>query len=176
VSDFSIRVTGLKEAQKALYSYSQQMGDHVVIASLKEGAKVMQKQARANAPKITGRLRRGIVVKKSKMFTGRKTPGLLGVFLCLRLAGGRKDPKDAFYGRFVEYGYNSRGPGGGFRRTITSRFGTRTGRKSQPGKTDVPGREFMGRAYNSTREMAAQAVVRSAIAGSEVVARRTGLK
>jgi len=159
VSDFTIRVTGLKEAQQALYAYSQQMGDRVVVAALKAGAKVMQRQARANAPKVTGRLRRGIVVGKSKIITGRKTPGKLGVYLTYRTTkktktgiAGRKNPNDAFYGRILEGEWTDRG-----------------GNKHA-------GLEIMERAFNTTAEASAQVIVRSAIAGSEIVARRTGLK
>lgn len=157
--NFSIKVTGLQEAQKALYAYSQQMGDRVVIASLMNGAKLMQKQAKINAPKVSGRLRKGIIARKSKLITPRKKPGMLGVYLTFRTTSakktgirGRDNPKDAFYGKILEGEWTDRG-----------------GNKHA-------GIRMMGRAFDSMAEASANLIVRSAIAGSEVVARRTGLK
>jgi hypothetical protein len=150
--DVTIKVTGLREAQKALYAYSQQLGDRVVIASLRRGAAVMLKQARANAPKRTGALRRALVVKKSKIHNGKRSTGTLGLYLSIRKGKGRKDPRDAFYGSIIEGDWTSRG-----------------GRK-------IAGKRFVQRAYTAQRENSARLIVQSAIRGAEIVARRTGLK
>jgi HK97 gp10 family phage protein len=178
VADFEIKVTGLKEVQKSLYQYSQQLGDKVVMDALRLGARFMQARAKSNAPKLTGRLRRGIVVKKSKIYNGKRNE-TLGVFLTLRKGRGRADTKDAFYGRFIEDGWNVRGKSRtakGQRAEIVSRFGSRTGRKTLPGNRDIPGIKFMDRAYKTTREQSATIIVQAVERGSEILKSKIGLK
>jgi HK97 gp10 family phage protein len=180
VADFEITVSGLREVQKSLYSYSQQLGDKVVLDALRLGARAMQAKARAGAPKITGRLRRGIVVKKSKINNGKRKE-TLGVYLTLRTGKGRKDPKDAFYGRFLEDGWNARGKsngakGKGKRFEIVSRFGKRTGRKTLPSARDIPGIKFMQGAFNSTKQQSANLIVQAVERGAEILKRKIGLK
>ena len=149
--DVTVKITGLKEAQKALYSYSQQIGDRVVRAALRQGANIVLKQARANAPKRTGALKKALRVANSKINNGRKRNGVIGLYLSIRKGKGRGDAKDAFYGKFVESGWQS-------------------------GKTKVAGQKFVERAYLSQRENAAKLIAQSAIRGAEIVARQTGLK
>lgn len=149
--DVTVKISGLKEANKALYAYSRQLGDRVVIASLRQGANLVLRQARANAPVRTGALRRALVVKKSRLYNGKRTTGVIGLYLSLRKGKGRKDGRDAFYGTFQESGWNS-------------------------GRRLVPGKRFVQRAYRAQRDAAARLIAQSAIRGAEVVARRTGLK
>lgn len=178
MSDFEIKVSGLREVQKSLYAYSQQLGDKVVLDALRLGARAMQAKARAGAPKLTGRLRRGIVVKKSKIHNGKRNE-TIGVYLTLQKGKGRKDPKDAFYGRFIEDGWNARGKsrtGKGQSFEIVQRFGRRTGRKSLPSQTNVPGVKFMQGAFNSTKEASARLIVQAVERGAEILKRKTGLK
>jgi HK97 gp10 family phage protein len=178
VSDFELKVSGLKEVQRSLYSYSRQLGDKVVFQALLEGAKLMQKKARANAPKKTGRLRRGIIVKKSRINNGKRND-LLGVYMTLRTGKGKADPKDAFYGRFQEDGWNVKGASRtskGQRAEIVARFGKRTGRKTLPGNRDIPGKKFMRNAFDSTKEASAQLIIAATERGSEILKRRLGLK
>lgn len=178
MADFEIKVSGLREVQKSLYQYSQQLGDKVVIDALKLGARAMQAKARAGAPKLTGRLRRGIVVKKSKINNGKRKE-TLGVYLTLRKGKGRKDPKDAFYGRFLEDGWNARGKsrtGKGQRAEIVARFGNRTGRKSLPSARNIPGIKFMHGAFNSTKQQSANIIVAAVERGAQILKRKTGLK
>lgn len=148
----TLEVRGLKEANKALYAYSQQMGDRVIYASLRQGANLILRQARANTPMRTGALRRALTVKKSKIHNGRRIVGSLGVYLSIRKGKGRKDAKDAFYGRIIEGDWTSRG------------------------KRKIPGKRFVQRAYQAQQANAARLIAQSAIRGAEIVARRTGLK
>lgn len=150
MSEFEIKITGLKEVQRSLYAYSQQLGDRVVRNALREGAKVVQKQARANAPKRTGTLRRNIVIKNSRINNGKRNE-TIGVYLTVNKSkkGARND---AFYGRFVEDGYISRG-------------GNR-----------IEGVRFMGRAFDSGKSSAVNQIIRAIEVGAEIVKRKTGLK
>ena len=148
----AIEVKGLKEAQKALYVYSQQMGDRVVRAALRQGANLVLRQARANAPKVTGALRRGLRVANSRIYNGRRSAHVIGLYLSLRKGKGRRDSRDAFYGRWVESGFRARG------------------------SKQVEGQRFVQRAYESRKHQAVRLIVQSAIAGAQIVARRTRLK
>jgi HK97 gp10 family phage protein len=166
----TITVTGLKEAQRALYSYSQQLGDFVVFKSLRVGANIVRDAARAKAPVgQTGNLKRGIVVMKSKINNGRKSE-LLGMTVTIRTRKGAP-----FYGRFQEDGWNTRGARNGSRSNIIALFGARTGRKTQPGKTNVPGKKFINQAFIEKRAEAVDMIVRTSIAGADVLARKLGL-
>jgi HK97 gp10 family phage protein len=178
VADLEIKVSGLREVQKSLYAYSQQLGDKVVLDALRLGARAMQAKAKANAPRLTGRLRRGIVVKKSKINNGKRSE-TLGVYLTLRKGRGRADPKDAFYGRFLEDGYNVRGKsrtGKGQRKEIVNRFGSRTGRKSLPGSRDIPGIKFIKNAFDSTKEQSARLIIAAVERGATLLKNKVGLK
>lgn len=148
----TIEIKGLRETQRALFAYSQQLGDRVVIAALTQGARLVQRAAKARAPVLTGRLKRGIVVRKSKIYSARRGGNTLGVYLSLRKGRGKKDPKDAFYGRFIEDGFTAKG-----------------GKK-------IPGKRFIQSALASTQEAAVQLIVQSAERGAEIVKRKVGLK
>lgn len=167
----SIEVKGLKEVQKALYAYSQKMGDRVILSALREGANLIKKAAVANAPRgDTGALKRNLRVSRSKIHRGKFSGDMIGVYLTIRKGRGRKDPKDAFYGRWIESGWNVRGGKKGNRI-----FGNR-GRRSARGVRNVPGKKFMASAFLSNRENALRLIIQAAERGAEIVARNVGLK
>ena len=177
--EFSIEIKGLKEVNAALYAYSQQLGDRVVLASLMQGARVVQRAAKAAAPVRTGRLRRGIVVKKSKIHDGKRSDATIGVYLTLRKGKGKADPRDAFYGRWQELGWNVRGKrreGGTSRSAIVNRFGRRSGRKTLPGKRDIPGKFFLNNAFAAQKANAVQMTIAAANAGAELLAKKVGFQ
>ncbi len=143
----TIRVTGLREAQRSLYSLSQKLGDRVVLGSLKQGANLVARLARVNVPVKTGRLKsRGISVANSKFHRGRSSKDLIGVFLTI----SRRKKDGTFYGWFQEQGYRA-------------------------GKTIVPGKKFLEAAWLAKRAEAVELIRRSAIAGAGVLARKEGL-
>ena len=172
-AEFEIKISGLDETRKALFAYSDRLGQSVVLKALKAGARVTQKTAKASAPLKTGRLKRAIVVRNSKLYSKRKLKrtGKLGVYLTIRTGKGRRDPKDGYYGRFQEDGWNARGEYGP-RYLITSVFGTRTGRKTLRSNNNIEGKQFIKRAFRSTRGKAAAVIIKSAEKGAEVLARR----
>jgi HK97 gp10 family phage protein len=95
----TITITGLREVQRKLYSYSQQLGDRVVIGALRQGANLVRKQAQANAPVKTGLLKRSIRVSRSKIHNGKKSDGMIGVYISVR--------KAAYYAGFQEDGWRA---------------------------------------------------------------------
>jgi len=157
----SIQVSGLKQVNKDLNSLSKQMRKRIVFGALRVGIKQIQKNARARVHSRSGRLRRGIVIKRSKINNGRRKP-TLGLYLTIRTGKGRKDPKDAFYGQWVERGWNTKGP----KRTSGGRG---KGRQTQPGKTDVSGQHFMRRSLRSRRTVAVRATVKAVENGVRLV-------
>lgn len=165
----SIEVKGLKEVQKALYSYSQKMGDRVILAALRQGANLIKKAAAQNAPLgETGALKKSLRVSRSKIYRGAN--GIIGLFLTIRKGRGRKDPKDAFYGRWIESGWNVRG------NKKRGSIPVNRGRKSALGIRDIPGQKFIERAFLSNRENALRLIIQAAERGAEIVAKNTGLK
>lgn len=143
----TITVTGLRETQRALYSVSQQLGDKVVLGSLKLGANLVKRQAQINVPVRTGRLKRlGIRVGNSRFHRGKSSKDMIGVFLTI----SRRKRDRTYYGWFQEQGYRA-------------------------GRTTVPGKRFLDAAWLAKRTEAVELIRRSAIAGAEVLARKTGL-
>ena len=177
--DEAIRIKGLREVQKQLYSYSQQLGDKVIISALRRGANVVKKEIHSLAPVgKTRRLRRGFKVAKSRIHSGKHSTDMIGVYL--KLKTGKRDP---FYGRFINDGWNTHG------KTNTSRpvFGRRgvylstrrskvkgSSRVTQAGKTNVPGKHFVQRGFAAKRHAALRVIVETAQAGADLLARKVG--
>lgn len=164
----TITVTGLRETQKALYSYSQQLGDRVIRRALRQGANHVLRGIKELVPVKTGLLkRRGFRVSNSKIHNGRISNDMIGVYLALRKRKG-----DPFYGRFQNDGWVPQGPGhalkGGTRR--------RDEQRARSINRKIPGKQFVQQAFAQRREAAVQIIIRSAEAGAEVVKRKLGLK
>lgn len=147
MSDDVLTITGLEETQKTLYAYSQQLGDRVIRAALRQGANYVLKGIREAVPVKTGLLkRRGFRVANSRIHNGRLSSSLIGVYISLRKKKG-----DPFYGRFQNDGFRA-------------------------GNTRVPGKGFVQKTFNARRVAAVELIVRSAEAGAEVVKRKLGMK
>jgi len=147
MTEQAITITGLKETQKALYGFSQQLGDRVVRGALRQGANYVLKGIKEGIPVRTGLLkRRGFRVANSKIHNGRMSGSMIGIYISLRKKKG-----DPFYGRFQNDGF-----------TV--------------GKTKVPGKQFVQRGFESRKDAAVDLIVRSVEAGAEVVKRKVGLR
>lgn len=173
---FTVSVTGLKETQKILYSYSQRLGDFVVYKALRAGAGIIKKEIEANAPVRYGKLKRGFVIRKSKIHRGKSSSDMIGVYITIRKG------KDApYYGRFQEAGWNTRGKSNELRAhgrakgILTRRAIGKSSRITLPGKTDVPGKKFVEQAFIDKREEAVEMITRTATASAELLARKMGL-
>jgi hypothetical protein len=82
----------------------------------------MRAKARAEAPKLSGRLKRAINLRE---WRGRSR-SQIAFELYIRAGGSRSDPRGAFYGWMVERGHKTRG-----------------------GKSAVPGRHMLLRTYEA---------------------------
>lgn len=140
-----ITITGLREVQKQLYKYSQQLGDKVVLAALRQGANLVRQEIQQRVPVRTGALRRGFKVSRSRIYSARSSPDTIGIYLTLKK--GKTAP---FYGRFQNDGYRR-------------------------GKTQVPGKHFVEKSFAAKRSAAVALIVQSAQAGANLLARKIGV-
>ena len=146
----TIEVKGIDEVKKSLFQYSEKLGKKVIRDALGKGIQLIARQARKNAPKDTGRLRKNIISRNSKLARRR---GQIGKFATIRTKGKKDSQKNAFYGRFVHDGYKPRG-------------------FSRP----VQGRPFMRQAFNQQKLQATQLAIRLMKRGADVLAQRERLK
>lgn len=94
-----VKITGLRQIQRNLKRLKDQEGKKILKAGLRAGAKAMRDRVRAQAPRVTGRLWRNIVVR-SKTFRDRN----FTAFVFIREEGKAGSERNAFYWRFVEFG------------------------------------------------------------------------
>lgn len=140
--DESINITGLAETQRALYQFSERLGDRVTVLALRVGANYLLRQIRDAAPKKTGRLRRAIVVRNSRI-NRRRVNGKVGLYIQVKPGRTRNDPKGALYGQWVERGYKARG------------------------KTDVAPRHFVTATFAAHKQAALDAIITAVEQGGQ---------
>jgi HK97 gp10 family phage protein len=139
--DFSIDIHGLVETQRAIYEFSQKLGDRVTLLALRAGANFMLKKVRAAEPVKTGRLKRATVVKTSRL-NQRRRNGKVGVYLTVKKGKKKDDPKGAYYGYFVEQGY-------------------------QKGAAVIAGKQFVKNTFNANKNEALTLIVSAIEQGGE---------
>lgn len=176
----AITMTGVKETQRRLLTFPAKYRLRVIRKGVRAGANVIARTARKLAPKAkrhrgpTKPLRKGIRVFTSKIHTGKRGSKLVGVYINIP-ARKKGEP---YYGRFQELGWNTAGKyrfGKNTRRTITAIFGKRTGRKTLPGKTNVPGKFFMDRSFDIAKERALSKIREVIIKETPIMAKKEGL-
>jgi len=194
MSDFDLKVRGIPELNRALLDYSKKLGVRVAQLAVRNGANFMLKQIRSAAPVKTGRLKRAIKIKNSRInrIAGN---GSVGVYITIDPGKSRKDMKGAWYGKFVEVGYNrgSKAVGGheavargivtrerfnAKRTMVTSK--RRSGRTAKPiiyrhGGQRVDGRHFVLNTFNRTKEQTAHIVIDSFELAGKRLAQEIGL-
>lgn len=130
-----ISVYGVKEIQQALSNLAHKDAKKAMRKGLKAGAKLIQQQAKANAPQKTGALKRSL-----KARVGRSR----GDSVVVIVGSGKKwFVGDTFYAAFQEFGWSH-----GKR---PSRF-----KKATEGDTrkEVEGKHFVEQAYDTTKQTA----------------------
>lgn len=126
----SFRIDGLRDLQKAMQTLSADMAGKIARQATAAGAGVVRKAARQNAPKDTGALRAGIVMKRvkntkltseyvlkistqeMKKYVKNSRYARIELQGPTKQRGGRlyaikdeyEDYGDLFYGRFIEFG------------------------------------------------------------------------
>lgn len=165
-----IRVHGTEELKRALAAFNNQLAERVTKATLRQGANYMARHIRAAAPKRTGRLRRAIKVKNSKINRPR-TNGKVGVFISISPGKSRTDPKGAWYGKFQENGYTATGRAKGREVTTSAttrrerqEYKQRTGKRLRvyayrPGARKIEGQHFIRNTFHATKMETLQVIV-----------------
>ena len=93
-----VTVEGLKDLERRLALLSADMGGKIARGATSAGARVIQKDAKRRAPRLTGKGAESIVVKREK-----------NTQLAAEYAVGWKKPRkkgdpDSFYMKFLEFG------------------------------------------------------------------------
>jgi HK97 gp10 family phage protein len=92
-----IEVFGLQEIQKVLSQLAPKHAANISKAFIHGLASETAKEARKNAPKDTGRLRRAIKAKRRRGRPGEPVSDVI-------VETGKSSKNDGFYWRFIEYG------------------------------------------------------------------------
>ncbi len=139
-----IQVRGLRELNSALKEFPDKLKKKAVRRAIAAGTKLVQKQAKINAPKKSGVLRRAIAVRSTP---SRSQPNLVRSSVFVRTGGKRTKAArargdDPFYWYFQEFGWRATGRrkrGGGLTRS-----------KFRSNGRHIPPKRFMRNAFNST--------------------------
>lgn len=131
------QVKGLKELSQKLEKLPDNLRKKGVRRSIAAGMKLIQKQAKANAPRKTGALRRAIAVKgiRSRSNKDLIRSGLFVRHGSARTKSAQAKNDDPYYWWFLENGFRAVG---------------RASRKSSKGKgRRIAGKRYLDRAINS---------------------------
>ena len=196
----SIRAVPLEGAAKLMQGYSagktaesaqamqRALAERIQRLALRQGANYMLKAVRQAAPKKTGRLRKAIKIRNSKINRLQKN-GNVGVFLTVYPGKSRKDQAGAWYGKFVEVGYRRGSKAITGAQAVAAgiltreeyrlkRAGLRAKRKGRyaqgvrirHGGNSVDGLHFVRNTFEQTKEQAARIIVEaSQVAVARVV-------
>lgn len=97
----SIQIVGLADLQADFAKLARAQSTKALRRATLAGAKVIRDEARARAPKKTGKLKRNIVSTSLKQ---KESPGVATAGVRVRTKGKVDSPSNAFYWRFVELG------------------------------------------------------------------------
>ncbi|MDN7743044.1 HK97 gp10 family phage protein [Burkholderia multivorans] len=97
----SVQILGLADLQADFLKLAKAQSTKALRRATVAGAKVIRDEARARAPKKTGKLKRNIVTAALKQ---KDSPGIATAGVRVRTKGKADSPNNAFYWRFVELG------------------------------------------------------------------------
>jgi len=97
----SVQILGLADLQADFAKLAKSQSTKALRRATLAGAKVIRDEARARAPKKTGKLKRNIV---SASLRQKESPGIATAGVRVRTKGGADSLNNAFYWRFVELG------------------------------------------------------------------------
>lgn len=195
MNSFEAKVTGIAELKKALYAYNAKLGQRVTQMALRQGANYMTKKIRAAAPVKTGRLKRAIKVKNSRINRINKN-GKVGLFVTIYPGKNRKDERGAWYGQFVEKGYNTGKRMNGDQAIESGHINklrlykdlgkqyNKTGkvksarqmRYTKRGGVSIPGKRFLLNTFEANKQQAAELVVQASEIAASRIAKELGFK
>ena len=94
-------VHGLDDIERKLKALGGRAAERALSSGLRAGAAVIVREARKRAPKRTGKLRKNIYSFKIKK---KNRTHAVEYGVGVRVKGKPKDPKNAFYWSFIEFG------------------------------------------------------------------------
>ncbi|ABA60074.1 HK97-gp10 family putative phage morphogenesis protein [Burkholderia multivorans] len=97
----SVQILGLADLQADFLKLAKAQSTKALRRATVAGANVIRDEARARAPKKTGKLKRNIVTAALKQ---KDSPGIATAGVRVRTKGKADSPNNAFYWRFVELG------------------------------------------------------------------------
>ncbi|MEY8174036.1 HK97-gp10 family putative phage morphogenesis protein [Burkholderia multivorans] len=97
----SVQILGLADLQADFLRLAKAQSTKALRRATVAGANVIRDEARARAPKKTGKLKRNIVTSALKQ---KDSPGIATAGVRVRTKGKADSPNNAFYWRFVELG------------------------------------------------------------------------
>lgn len=117
----NVKVEGLSQIHKALSELGRKVSNKIAVKAMREGGKIVQEQARQNAPVLsqsTPYRRAGTLKKAIKSSTKVLKNGKIGTVVrvkelttkqieTFKVRSGKKgalNPKDPYYWRFLEFG------------------------------------------------------------------------
>lgn len=131
-----IKIKGAKQLAKDLGTFSKNVATKITRKALRAGAKIIQKAAKANAPKLTGLTKKSIKVRAAKKKRGR-------VAILVQIGAGDYQGQ-TFYASFLEYG--------------VKRKTENPDSESEGGNYRIQPMGFIRRAYDEKADAAAQAI------------------
>lgn len=145
-----VEVKGLRELRAALVKIiPAEMQGKVLQKALAAGTRVTVKQAKANVPVKTGRLKKAIYAIRDKESKPTFESRVISV---KRGKKAQKSNRDAFYWKFVEFGHRTGARKGEYLRKTTRTSG------GVESKGVVDARPFMRPAFDSTKSRALEAI------------------
>lgn len=100
-----VKIEGLAELKEALKLMPEKIADRVLLAATMAGAEVIRKQAMANAPLLTGRLKANIIKRRVRGKQGKSARSAsVDVGVRSHRASKKGDKNNAYYWFFVENG------------------------------------------------------------------------
>jgi HK97 gp10 family phage protein len=162
---------------------------------LRQGANLIAKQVRATAPVKTGRLRKSIKVKNSRINRINKN-GKVGVYITIYKGKSRDDKKGAWYGSFVNNGYKRGSKAVTGRQAVhlgvisneqlskkkaeylvSRRKGkSRMGIRYRYGGKAMSGNHFVERGFDASKDQATRLIIEAFEIGVDRLAKQIGLK
>jgi HK97 gp10 family phage protein len=144
----ALKITGLKEIDKALATLEPRVAKKVIRQAMRQGQKIVQAEVKALAPVRSGATRKAVKVRVGK----RKKDAIR-----VNVQIGQGDYKgDQFYAAFPEYGTKPSGRGG--KRKSEGAASGHGGQKAQ---------HYMRRAFQTVGERAKEVAMQAIVQGVE---------
>jgi HK97 gp10 family phage protein len=143
MSNSYVQVQGAKELEAKMKALPEKVSKKLAKKALREGCKILQKQAKSNVPVRTGLTKKNIRIK-----VGKAQKGSVAVMVTI---GKKMFQGKAFYAAFQEFGWFT-----GKRLRGHKTKASYEAASHAAGRKAVAGKHFMEKAYDAKHDEAAQ--------------------